>query len=96
MAAADDLEKRLPEQAHSYYDEAISAVRKASDKIGKQGIPADEVAKVVEHALLAKKPRTRYVVGRDAKIQAALVTVIPDRMRDWLIAQRIGLPKSSD
>ena len=33
------------------------------------------------------------VVGRDAKIQAALAMVIPDRMRDWLIAQQLGLPK---
>src|SRR5574341_1117889 len=93
MAAADDLEARLPEQAHDYYDDAISAMKKASDKNGRAGIPADEVAKVVEHALLSKKPRTRYVVGRDAKIQAALATVIPDRMRDWLIAQQIGLPR---
>jgi len=93
LAAADDMGTRLSEQAHDYYDDAISAMKKASDKTGKQGIPADEVAKVVEHALLAKKPRTRYVVGRDAKIQAALAMVIPDRMRDWLIAQQMGLPK---
>jgi CubicO group peptidase (beta-lactamase class C family) len=35
----------------------------------------------IEHALTAKRPRTRYVVGRDAK-RRAQVERLPDRWRD--------------
>jgi hypothetical protein len=39
------------------------------------------VAQAVEHALTAERPRTRYVVGRDAK-RRVRVERLPDRWRD--------------
>ena len=40
--------------------------------------PAGEVAKAIVHALESKRPRTRYLVGLDAKVQARLEAVDPD------------------
>lgn len=92
-AAADELARSLAERAHDLYGPALAAMRKAADKIGRAGVPAAVVAKAVAHALVSKRPKTRYVVGRDAKFRAALVTILSDRMRDGLIAQSLGLPK---
>jgi hypothetical protein len=39
------------------------------------------VAEVVERALTAERPRTRYLVGRDAR-RRARVERLPDRLRD--------------
>jgi NAD(P)-dependent dehydrogenase (short-subunit alcohol dehydrogenase family) len=50
--------------------------------------PADDVARAVEHALSARRPRTRYLVGRDARIRAALER-LPDRLRDRLLARAL-------
>jgi hypothetical protein len=50
---------------------------------------AEKVVKVVEHALLARRPRTRYPVGWDARFWLAL-NLLPDRWRDRLILGRIG------
>ncbi len=36
---------------------------------------------MVERALTSDRPRTRYVVGRDAHIRAAIER-LPDRLRD--------------
>jgi hypothetical protein len=44
------------------------------------------VAKVVEHALTADPPKTRYLVGPDAKRRARLQK-LPDPMRDRLLTR---------
>lgn len=92
QAAADDLEATIGQQAHELYDAAITAVRKAARETGDRGIPADRVAKVVAHALAAKRPKTRYLVGRDARVQAIGRSLVPDRLRDRLISRFLGLP----
>ncbi len=95
QAAADEILKKLPQQAHDFYDPAIAAVRRAADKTARAGIPPYAVAKAVAHALTAKRPKTRYLVGRDAQLQATLAKVVPDRMRDWLVVRELGLPRDA-
>jgi hypothetical protein len=43
----------------------------------------------VEHALTARRPRTRYLVGLDAWFWLAL-NLLPDRWRDWLILSKLN------
>ena len=50
--------------------------------------PAERVAAAVEHALTAERPRTRYLVGRDARIRAAIER-LPDRWRDRVLARAL-------
>ena len=45
------------------------------------------MADVVGRAITARRPRTRYVVGREAKVQATLARLLPDRAFDALIAR---------
>ena len=37
----------------------------------------------------ARRPRTRYVIGRDAKAQAVLARVLPDRAFDALVRRAL-------
>ena len=57
-------------------------------KRGTSGAPPESVADAVEHALTSDKPRTRYLVGRDAKLRAG-VQHLPDRWRDRVIVRRV-------
>ncbi len=82
----------LPEKANLLYGEVLGAMLKAIRKFEEAGIPREEVAKVVEHALTAEKPKTRYIVGRDAQIQRVLARFVPDRIRDRLVRRWLGLP----
>jgi NAD(P)-dependent dehydrogenase (short-subunit alcohol dehydrogenase family) len=91
LAAADELERHMPPQAHDMYGAAIDAVREMAKKTAARGIPAARVAGAVMHALTAKRPRTRYPVGTDARIQAALGGLVPDGLRDVVIEQQMGL-----
>ena len=56
-----------------------------------RAVPPEKVARAVEHALTARRSRTRYVVGLDARAQLALKTVLPDRAMDSAVARAIGL-----
>jgi hypothetical protein len=47
---------------------------------------------VVLRALVAPRPRARYLVGRDAQAQALLARLVPDRLRDWMLVRYLGLP----
>jgi NAD(P)-dependent dehydrogenase (short-subunit alcohol dehydrogenase family) len=96
LALADEIERQISPEGAALYKESIDAMRKAAREIGDAGIPADEVAKVVEHALSAKKPKTRYVVGRDARIQAIAKKIVPDRQMDRIVSSRLGLPKNDN
>jgi hypothetical protein len=45
----------------------------------------------VAGSLTARRPRTRYLVGRDAKINARIRRLVPDRVFDRLVERQMGL-----
>jgi NAD(P)-dependent dehydrogenase (short-subunit alcohol dehydrogenase family) len=51
------------------------------------GMPVGVVVGAIHHALTADKPRTRYVLGQDARMEAILDHVLPARIMDRLIAR---------
>jgi hypothetical protein len=48
------------------------------------------VAKAIERAATARRPRTRYAVGMGAKPAIAARKVLPDRVLDAVIARGLG------
>jgi NAD(P)-dependent dehydrogenase (short-subunit alcohol dehydrogenase family) len=91
---ADEMDRDAPPEVRERYGEVIDAVRKASEKNRTDGVPPQEVAEAVAHALTADKPKTRYLVGRDAKMRAPMAAVMPDRLMDAAIARAVGQRKS--
>lgn len=91
-AAANDLKAKMPSLAIEQYGEAIAAMRKTAELTGLRGISPHVVAEAVEHALVARVPKTRYLVGRDARFRSFLAGIVPDRVRDRLITSGMRLP----
>jgi NAD(P)-dependent dehydrogenase (short-subunit alcohol dehydrogenase family) len=88
--ASDDIGGRSP-QREALYGDAIDKYRKTVRGVAKRGIPPEKVAEAIEHALSARRPRTRYLVGRDAKFQARAKYLIPTRIFDRILARATGL-----
>ncbi|AUX47503.1 dehydrogenase [Sorangium cellulosum] len=65
--------------------QAITAQTAAFTGVG-SGLPADAAAKVIAKAVTARKPRTRYTVGRDAALLTLLARILPDRILDFVAA----------
>jgi NAD(P)-dependent dehydrogenase (short-subunit alcohol dehydrogenase family) len=84
-----------PPEALVLYAEALEAFKRTSEHAAKNAADPMDVARAVEHALTAVKPKTRYVVGRRARIGAAMALLVPDRMRDTMVAKAMRLPKDA-
>ena len=72
--------------AADLYGARAEKFRRLAAERSADAVPAVEVAKAVEHALTSPKPRTRYVVGPDAK-RRARVEKLPDRLRDRVLTR---------
>ena len=94
-ASADELLAKVPPETEELYGPAMTRVREVSEQFEKRGAPPDAVAKAIEQALTSKRPRTRYLVGIDARAQAMLKTVATDRMLDRMVAWQLKLPKKA-
>ena len=95
IADARERERALSARAAGLYKPYADAMIAKADEMGGRGIAPDEVAKAVEHALVSKRPKTRYIVGRDAQLQAVAARVVPDRLMDRVVASQMGLPSQA-
>jgi NAD(P)-dependent dehydrogenase (short-subunit alcohol dehydrogenase family) len=82
---ADELRDGYDEERARLYAPAVARLREVALARG-PGVDPDEVAKVVEHALTAKRPKARYLVGRDAHLRA-WIERLPTRLRDRVLAK---------
>jgi NAD(P)-dependent dehydrogenase (short-subunit alcohol dehydrogenase family) len=93
-AAAEDISGRSP-QLDSLYGKQIEKYRKAFKGVASRGIDPDKAARTIEHALGARRPRTRYLVGADAKFQARAKYLIPTRIFDRIVGRATGFQTPS-
>lgn len=89
---AVQMEVAASPEAKAAYGEAVARVREAMAQAERRAIPARAAAEAVAHALRAARPKTRYLVGRDARLRAFLAHWLPDRLQDWLLATVLKLP----
>jgi NAD(P)-dependent dehydrogenase (short-subunit alcohol dehydrogenase family) len=84
---AAEIEARAHPDQDALYGEAIESFRKVVKDLSERGIQPEKVAKAIEHALSASRPRSRYLVGLDAKLQARIRPLIPTPLFDRIVAR---------
>ncbi len=82
---ADEVSARAPATQEELYGATIERFRAAVRRTAERGIAPDKVAATITHALEARRPRTRYVVGADARGQALAARILPDRVLDAVV-----------
>jgi NAD(P)-dependent dehydrogenase (short-subunit alcohol dehydrogenase family) len=90
-ASAEQATKSMPAEAQQLYSAGFAAIPKFISLGERSGVPPLDVARTVAHALTASKPKTRYVVGRDAKLRLILTRLLPTRVMDWVVVRAMGL-----
>jgi NAD(P)-dependent dehydrogenase (short-subunit alcohol dehydrogenase family) len=90
LASADALLRAMPPIAHERYGRLIDRLKDMAAAQGEEGDPPEAVARVIATALATPRPRTRYVVGRSARIQAGLVRMLPGRAMDRALARALS------
>ncbi len=86
-AQADVMRARISHDRDELYAARIERFRAVALKRG-PGIDPDVVARAVERALTASRPKARYLVGRDAHIRA-WIERLPTRLRDRVLAKAL-------
>ncbi len=78
------VESMPPASAELYGARLAQFAALAASRSSSRAEPVETVAIAVEHALTAPTPKTRYLVGPDAK-RRAWVQLLPDRLRDRVL-----------
>lgn len=86
------LEAATRPELAALYAGAVAGVKQAVSKVAERAISPDVVVEAVVHALTAARPKTRYLIGRDAKLRALMVKLLPDRLADRLLTWVLKLP----
>lgn len=87
---ADQMLAAMPPEAQQLYGDMMDKLRAETAKIAKEGMEPRAVAEVIGTALTAPRPRTRYLLGRDARIQYGLSRILPTRRMDALVARMLS------
>ncbi|BCA53135.1 Oxidoreductase, Glucose/ribitol dehydrogenase family [Nitrospira sp. KM1] len=93
LKTSSAVEEEVTAEAKALYGEAARRIRESVDQASRRAISTDAVAEAVWHALTAKQPKTRYLVGVDARIRALMVKWLPDRLQDWILTKVLHLPQ---
>jgi NAD(P)-dependent dehydrogenase (short-subunit alcohol dehydrogenase family) len=86
IAAAHELASIMTPEQSQRYGGLVQAITAQAAWFTESGLSADAAAKVIARAVTARKPRTRYTIGRDAALLTLSARILPDRILDRVFA----------
>jgi NAD(P)-dependent dehydrogenase (short-subunit alcohol dehydrogenase family) len=92
LETADATEAAMTPEHRALYAGHIDGIRPTIKRIQKAAVSPDKVAAAIEKAVVSARPRPRYVIGIDARIQLAVRGLLPTRAGDAAFAKLTGVP----
>ncbi|CAN5354780.1 SDR family NAD(P)-dependent oxidoreductase [soil metagenome] len=86
IATADGLVAGMTPEQRRHYGGMVEAVNRQATTSTRSGLSAETAAIAIAKAVTARKPRTRYTIGRDAALITRLARFLPDRALDRITA----------
>ena len=90
LETADETEAAMSPVHRELYSRQLAAIRKLAVRVQGQTSPPATVAAAAVKALTDRRPRARYVVGTDARVQLALHGTLPTAAWDAVLARLSG------
>jgi NAD(P)-dependent dehydrogenase (short-subunit alcohol dehydrogenase family) len=81
----------IPDSLQSEYGHVPQAMDKVLNDTAKRGVPPELVAETIERALNARRMKSRYLIGRDARAMVAIRRVLPDHVFDRVARRALGV-----
>lgn len=91
FAKADEIAAGVTPEVMALYEADLAVMREAVAHSANHASPVERVVRAVVHALIAKRPKTRYYLGWDVRMCFKILRLPSDRFRDWLVRRAIGL-----
>lgn len=77
---------------NSPYAKPIEAAYHFMQYLGKNGLPPEDVAKLIHHALTGSSVKTRYTIT-PGKFQRWIINMLPTRLSDRIVAKRLKIER---
>jgi len=88
LANAKSLRSRAEPNTYERYARLMANLEREAMQSLRKAMPVERIARVVERAMTARRPKARYVIGADARMWLSL-NLLPDRLRDRLILSEL-------
>lgn len=85
-------EPKMGAESKRMYGGQLEAMKDTTRTTAERGIPPEKVAEVISRAIGSDSPKTRYLVGRDAKLTKRLSRLLGDKLFDRLMRRSMKLP----
>jgi NAD(P)-dependent dehydrogenase (short-subunit alcohol dehydrogenase family) len=90
-AHADADRVAIPPHLQAEYGQVPAAMEKVLADAAARGIPAEQVAEVIERALTAPRMKARYLVGHQARGMLLAKRLLPDLVFDRVARRAMGV-----
>lgn len=87
----DRLEEGMSPEHRRLYGPHVAGLRRLTGTLQSRTTKPEVVARTVERALIARRPRARYAAGAQAKAMLTMNAVTPTRVGDAIGARLLGL-----
>jgi NAD(P)-dependent dehydrogenase (short-subunit alcohol dehydrogenase family) len=84
--------RALPGEAEPRYGAMLREFNRLAFAREEAGTLPHVVARTVQRALTARRPRARYPVGKNARMLVAMPRLLPDRLLDWIRLRLFRMP----
>jgi NAD(P)-dependent dehydrogenase (short-subunit alcohol dehydrogenase family) len=81
----------VPPSMQKEYGHVPQAMDKALQDTAKRGVPPEQVAETIEKALTARRMKSRYLIGRDARAMVIARRLLPDHVFDRVARRALGV-----
>jgi NAD(P)-dependent dehydrogenase (short-subunit alcohol dehydrogenase family) len=94
-AALEESLAGISPEHRELYAKHIEGFRKTIPASQRLAAPADGVAAAIENALTTSRPKARYVVGMNARVQAVMARLTPTPVLDRALRIGTGVPRKA-
>jgi NAD(P)-dependent dehydrogenase (short-subunit alcohol dehydrogenase family) len=95
LAAADRVVSTMNSDQHKRYEELTKAFTAQAEGFARDGVSPEHAAAVISRAVAARKPKTRYTIGRDGAMFSFMPRIASDRLLDTVLrSQNKSLAKT--
>lgn len=91
MDSAFEMGKHLPRPIRKLYKQELTVMWQTSQRADETGMGVDRVVRAVRHALTARRPKARYLVGRRTVAACWVARNLPSRVSDWFVRRQMGM-----
>jgi NAD(P)-dependent dehydrogenase (short-subunit alcohol dehydrogenase family) len=81
----------VPPELQREYGEVPAAMDKVLQDTARRGVAPELVAETIERALTARRMRSRYLIGRDARAMVIVKRLLPDHLFDSVARRVLGV-----